>query len=708
MSIRTYNKDHLKEHAGVTLPAPARIDHPESDDPLVFWTHHDKEPCDVNLHSFATGQDYKAGGRRNGKKFVSFTGRPALIHQLLPVIEEALSYAARATVESYMNTLRFWWRILDAVEVAAAKVGQPMTRVDDVRLLTNVHCEFAHRSCKSFQLFGIFRSLVDSTRSALGGRQTYWDSPEKPRAQKHIPPQEQRDAVRFAVKRTCRSVLERWAKSDRLSQSDTEPEDPDEISLWRHVKYMRTIQRKTGTVLPSTNELCDGVNQTTLNSRGIYMGPLRASFFPTHWDADAVWHQCLLNTGWNSSTLTSLDVTKKFLINHFKDDPNDSHRRFVLSSQTYELIGEKERAGGKEQFVTGQWRTLDGPGHLINTYLERVKPLRELLRQQLAQAKLKYVQMEDAGYAARRIQFAQVNALEQGVRSVWLYVNRSGKIDWISNRTKKSGMVNGKTQPVPFIEAIVHLINTQRAAANELRAKDKEAQHTPLAPVPQVAAKDFRVWFADYVYRAGNGNMLHLKRALNHSQLGTTIGYTNTTILNRQAGDAARRFLNLLVGELDAGRVDLTILAHLYRYGELTPEQEKLLAQARTMPKSRMKVACRDARHPPSHIKATADEDCDVQRCLLCLENAVLLPESLDGIAMRLEELRALQGFLPIETWIEDRYDIELKNNLAALRKFDLNQCLAARKKWAKAIACGAHCVPGLPLAFSHDQMELV
>lgn len=97
-----------------------------------------------------------------------------------------------------------------------------------------------------------------------------------------------------------------------------------------------------------------------------------------------------------------------------------------------------------------------------------------------------------------------------------------------------------------------------------------------------------------------------------------------------------------------------------------------------------------------------------MQRCLLCLENAVLLPESLDGIAMRLEELRALQGFMSIETWVNERYDIELKNNLTALRKFDLNQGLAARKKWAQAIACGEHYVPGLPLASSTDLMELV
>jgi hypothetical protein len=700
VSIRNYNKDHLKEHAGVTL-VERIVSAPESNDPLVFWTMHETEPCEVDLHPFATGQDTHPSG--GGPKFLPFAGRAELIRQLRPAVEEILLYAAKKTVDAYKNSLRSWWRVIDSVEAAAVTAGQPMTRVEDVRHLTHIYSDFAHRRGMDRHRFCNFRYLVDATLRALDMRPTYWETPEDKENQKHIPPQQQRNALRIAVKRTCRSVLERWAHSDRLGQSHTEPEDQQELSLWQHVKYIRNIQKKTGKVLPSTNELCDGVIQTTLSSRGISVGSLRESVFPTHRDADAVWHQCLLNTGWNSSTLNTLDVTKKILFDHFKDDPNDSHRRFVLSPQTYELVGKKERAGGKEQVVTGQWKTLDGPGHLIKTYLKRVEPLREVLKQQLAQEQLKYLQMEDAAYKARTAQFAQVKALEQGCRSVWLYVNRHGKINWISNVLRLSGSINGKQ--VIFLDEVVHLLNTQQAAINAERVKKKEA---PLPLIPHVAPKDFRVWFADYVYRSSNGNMLHLKRALNHARLGTVSSYTNTTILNQEASDAARQFLNVLVGELDVGRVDLTILAHLYRYGIVTLEQEEILAQLRDLPKSRMKVACKDAAHPPAHLKATVNEPCDVQRCMLCVEHAVLLPESLDGIAMRAEELRALQGFLPIETWLEERYDVELKNNLMALRKFDLNQVLASRKKWAKAIACGDHYVPGLPLASSPDQMELV
>lgn len=697
MSIRTYDKDHLKKHAGVALEALVRIEAPKSDDPLVFWTQHEKGPCEVNLHPFATGQ--ASHPRGSGRKFTPFTGRPQLIRQLAPAIEETLLWIGKGSVLQCLNALRDWWRVLDAVEAAAAKAGQPMTRVEDVRLLTNVHKEFAHLSGIRRVPFCKFRALLDITRVALGVRPTFWETPEESDAVHHIPPEEQCRALRFAIKRACRSVLKMWEQTNRLSQSVTEPDDPKEADLYRHVQYMRKIQKQTGKVLPTPDELLDGMTKKQLSAQGLSLTTLRQVTFPTSWDADAVWHLCLLNTGWNSSTLTTLDVTKKFLVDHFKDEPNDPHQRFVLTPQTYELVGEKDRAGGKEQFVIGQWKTQDGPGHLIKTYLDRVSPLRELLKKQLAEENRRYEDMvrEGAMYDALTAQFSQIKVLEEGCRSVWLYVTRTGRIRWLDKALGSySGLVDG-TQ-MPFIDEIVHFLNAQRASNKEV--------HLP--PIPQARPQDFRVWFATYVYQRSNGNILQVKKALNHSLLRTTVGYVNTNTLNQEASDAARRFLAILMDELDMGRVDLTILAHLHRYGKLTPEQEQLLTQARTLQRSRMNIACKDAHHPPAHIKATEGENCDVQRCLLCVENAVLLPESIDGIAMRVEELRALQGFLPVQTWVEDRYDIELKNNLTALRKFDLNQGLATRKKWAEAIAHGQHYVPGLPLGSSPDLMELV
>lgn len=237
-------------------------------------------------------------------------------------------------------------------------------------------------------------SLVDITRQSIGLSQTYWESPEASTTQKHIPSQEQRNALRFEIRRICREVLLGWENADRLSQLNTKPDNPQETQLWMNARLMYEMQQITGKTLPKRSDLPAGIPLWAKNTRGSFSLAVRNAFFPDHRDADAVWSQCLLNTGWNPSTLTTLDVTKNILQNHFKDLPSDPHQRYVLTAETYELIGEKERSGGKEQFITGQWKSLDGPGHLIKTYLERVAPLRNILKEQLEQAKRKYESMK--------------------------------------------------------------------------------------------------------------------------------------------------------------------------------------------------------------------------------------------------------------------------------------------------------------------------
>ncbi|BDT58881.1 hypothetical protein MasN3_23750 [Massilia varians] len=130
MSIREYNKDHQKEHAGITPAVLASVDAPESDDPLVFWTKHEKEPCEVNLRPFATGQR-EARPQGGGRKFALFSARPGLIHQLKPAIEESLMYAPKATVDSYLSS-----RTIFAVKVGLAmqqELSDEAFRVDRAR-----------------------------------------------------------------------------------------------------------------------------------------------------------------------------------------------------------------------------------------------------------------------------------------------------------------------------------------------------------------------------------------------------------------------------------------------------------------------------------------------------------------------------------------------------------------------------------------------
>ena len=190
MSIRRVNKDHLKEHAGVAPAERRDADAPEADDPLSFWTRHPTEPVLIELHEFADGRPSKDGGK--GAKYLGFSGRPKLIEQLLPAIKESWAYFTDASVANTKNALRDWWRLLDAVEQAAARSESPMTRVEDVRLLSNMHAQAAKAARMPRTKHGVFRRLADVTLLALGEAETHWESPENETSLKHLPPEAQR------------------------------------------------------------------------------------------------------------------------------------------------------------------------------------------------------------------------------------------------------------------------------------------------------------------------------------------------------------------------------------------------------------------------------------------------------------------------------------------------------------------------------------
>lgn len=686
MSIREYVKDHLKEHAGVESATPDMLLAPESDDPLIFWTRREKESIQIDLHPFATGQVTS----KCKPDFVAFTGRPALIGQLAPAIEDRVLGVSLNSVNGCLYSLRAWWRVLDAVEAAAEQVGTHMARVEDVRQLTMIHSEFAHRSGMKATSFTTFRAIADATRIALGARPLHWQTPETPDVQRHQLPDEQAKLLRLALKRECRGVLEKWALMERLKEIKITPDDPREANLHRHVQYMLAMQNKYDKVLPTPDELRDGIDGIDFKAKtGLSLRTLRETAFPTRWDADAAYHLCLCNTGWNPCTLLALDVTKEILLTHPKDAPNNLYKRFVLSPETYTLTGHKARSGDKEQIVFGLWKTIAGPGHIIKTYMERVAPLRELLMKRLVEERRRYAELvrDGAPYEEGASQFKCIQRLEQGCRSVWLYVDKYSNIVWLNSRILE-GHVNAEGKKTTYINRVLDQLNAQRAVLDYIT-------------IPRVTPADFRDFFATYVWRVSGGSILAVKRALSHAQLRTTAGYLDNNILNKEADDAARGFLNALVDELGKERLDITILAHLQRHGPVTPKMEQRLAEYRSLTRSRMNIACKNPRNPPLQIRASGKGLCDDNRCLLCPENAVLLPESYDGIAMRTEEILALQANLPIETWINADYPLELKNNLAALRLFDLNLVLMSRRRWAAAIANGEHFVPGIPICIN-------
>lgn len=675
MSIRNINKDHLREHAGVELVTPEHLPLPDHEDPLKFWTYHETENTLIDLTVFAEGELKRPS--TTGNWGGPFTGRPKLIHQLAPAFEEACFGCASRSVAQYMKSLRNWWRLFDGVELAAAQVGQPTGRVEDVRQLTRVHLDFAHRRKIERNSFYLFNRVVNATLKQHGISGLYWEAPERVEPKRHLPQEDHIKALRIALKQEWETVRRHWALLERVRADGFEPQTDAESNLMKQWQHFEKVQGSSGKILPTSDELRIGYHkQLFAKATGMELREIRQIAFPNRWEAQTAFHLCLANTGWNPSVLLSLDVTQPFLRSHPRDP------------RCYLLTGTKERAGGNEQPVSGLWKTTAGPGFIIRTWMERIAPLREQLKTTLTAEQTRYAKMLQGGASADELtcQLKSIQQLETGIRSVWLFVNRSGEIEWLAQNIRACFKLNGKR--VPYMAIFLDRLNRKRAACNE-------------APIAAVDPSDFRDMFALYVWRMTGGNILTLMRALNHARLHTTQDYTENNILNAERDHQARTFLDHLFDELGAGRIDITILAHLQRHGAVSKEMEQRLINFRAQQRSRIGVACKDPFHPPTDIQPESANKrmCGPQRCLLCKPHAVILPESMSGIAMRVEELEAMQDVLPVGIWLESRFPEELRNGLNVLRLFPPDEVRKAREHWAQGIHNGSHHIPGLHLA---------
>ena len=676
MSIRHYEKDHLKAHAGVELTTQESPTPPEHGDPLKFWTQHPTENMLVDLTLFYEGEFERPRGATEKQWRGPFTGRPQLIRQLAPTIKEISFGYSNESVRSLYGAFRAWWRLLDAVENEATKLGQSMSRVEDVRLLQPMHFEFAHRSRMRQPKFNLFLTCANSILRSLGAPMLYWNARKDATPKRDLPPEDQTHALRIALKQAWEAVRREWMQMDRVRIVDFVPQTEEEAELLRHWRYFNEKQQAYSKALPTSAELCNGTDSSTFGMKtGMSISTMRAIAFPTRWDVDAAFHLCLANTGWNPAVLYSLNVENKeqFLRQHHKDNGR------------YLLIGTKSKAGGKDQPVSGLWKTRWGPGRIIQDWMARVEPLREQLKTEVVQARKMYAQMELDGASPDELsrQLGTIQNLEAGCRSVWLYVSAGREIQWLEQRDSGGHRLNGKQ--ASYLAVLIDQLNRERATRSE-------------KPIPLVAPSDFRDIFATYLWRQSGGNIFVIMRLLNHSHAITTDRYVDNVILNSERDLQARTFLDHVFAELSRGRVDIAILAHLQQHGIVTPEMEARLQDFRALQRSRIGVACKDPSHPPPEIQSKKNSQrlCATQRCLLCKTHAVILPDSLSGIAMRVEELKAIQCAVSVENWLASDFQQELSNALDVLKLFTADDARKARAHWAQAIETGAHRVPGL------------
>lgn len=714
MSIGKKNKDHLKQHAGVSAVGGEPPDPPKSDDPLHFWTNHPTENYAVDLHPFASGEfenPHPSGGNVGAWRG-AYTGRPRLIVELAPAIQASTSFLSKESAEHYKASLRAWWRLFDAYENTPLANGQRPPRIDSVTDLNELHEAFALQSGIALAYFKIFRRVANATRQARKLPLLLWESPNSAAPIRTLIPDNQAKELKTALKQDWERVRKTWARNDAIREEAARRErggpvrilDEEEDRLLKNWQHLERIQQQTGRILPSGEQLLDGKKARTLCYYSLERRLMRSILFPTVEEADIAFHLALLNSGWNPSTLKNLDAESPYLVTpHPKD-----HGQLVLTSERFgeqqeedeaTLRAPKPRAGNKTQFCTGLVKHTASPPFIVAAYLKRVAPLRELLKQQYTEAVKELEDMRNRLTAANIIeaQYLKTQKLRQGCGNVWLYVDLKGDINWLDWREWKRYKQSGDKRNVSYLDLLLNRLNATRAEHGK-------------NPIAAVTPSDFRDIYARWVYKQSGGNILAVMLALGHSTIASTINYLENNIFSAENDAHALRFMIHLIGQLREGRIDLTILAQLVRHGALTPEMEARLKEYRTLMKSRIGAGCSDPRHPPEHVAPNhiPGRLCGTNRCLKDCHNAKFLPESLDGIAMRVEELLMMLECLPRETFLRGHFDMELESGEYLLDTlYPAEAMCLAREKWRKRIASGEHIVPGLGHINARDLEEI-
>jgi hypothetical protein len=718
MTIRNKNKDHLKDHGGVELVVPALA--PTSSDPLRFWTGHPTENTLVDLHEFANGLSESP----EKLPMAPFSGRPEFIAELAPAIQAQLTLASARTCANYKSALRKFWRLCDQVEATTALDGRTLDRLTSVQDLTHLHEAAMHGASFDRSRFSALVSLFNNTRRFRQVGPLLWTTPKGGEPNRQLIPDSHAKALKIAIKRDWERVRRTWDRHDAIRRGEepdtlTEYEKKDTAIIREYFEqnerlqknwlHFERIQKSTWTLNPTGNQLYDGkVAKKTYRNRGISLSQMRAIAFPTLLEANIGFHAALIRSGWNPSTLiTGIDATQpKSIFQHPKDA-----NQLVLAVEAQEgeaqdntedleevtMQGSKRRAGGRLQFCMGLQKDPDSPPNIVAAYLARTTELRKQLHQYVNEANAEYERLlaVDAPKEDIELQFKKLQNLQQGTRNVWLYVDYRGDINWLDGLSWKFHRVPealNARKTVSYLELLIDRLNVHCEKRGE-------------EPITTVTPADFRDIYARWVHQITGGNILAVMLALGHASLKSTDVYVTNNIFNAENDETIRRFMTHLFAELEKGRVDLTILAQLVRHEPMTSEMHARLAEYRNLTRSRIKAGCADIKNPPTNIDPGHVEGkwCRTHRCLRDCPNARFLPESIDGIAMRVEELMVMSENLPFDVWANGDFEKELEAGEYLLADlYDQDAANQARAHWREKIRSGKHVVHGVGLI--HEQ----
>lgn len=648
-------------------PASIMVAPDSQDDPLYFITNHPTKPCIVDLRPFADGTRTKDRAAQRGG---SFKGRPTLIAEFAPVIRGICINAPSHNVDRYLQGLRAFWRLFDKHEAEF-----PVTSLVEIN---DFHGMLQRRDGVRGTLTSAFLKIVNAARSKRGMPDLYWTKNEDEPTIVDLPVRKHIALIYSDLKHRVIAARKRFDECDALAAEGKDWASTGKLRKLiplsiadQHATYRGLLKQSKKIALSYTDiEKIGKKNESLLDS----FADLATGLYPCLADTQACFLLFIAKSGWNPQTALNIDITQRYVIPH-------------PTSAGFHIVRAIKNRGKTIQEAMGQDKSEFSPKLLLEHLIWRTQPLRDHLKAQLKDAENLF-KKNPSDHSLR----LRIAALNKKVRSPWLYVNPSSKeapANALDDSSYKRSV--NKSDGNTLMRSLIRGLNRRLLSANA-RAKLVHSNVLDFEAIDDtITVTDFRDAYAAFAYESSGYNWLMVRLALGHRSYDSTKIYLRKRRYKAEGEAKIIKLTSALLNDIEGYRlVEPAFLFFHVEKGELTEAQRQryFTHTGRT----RVGTGCVDFKKPPPEVAPLHEEGkgCRVQRCTLC-RHAIVFPDSVGPLSMRLAELNALREQLSVLTWNESSFGEEHANTKEALKLFDEKDVETHLHFWSKEIAEGRH-----------------
>lgn len=618
-------------------------------------------------------------------------GRPVLAEQLWPHILRQLEGQSSPAIQGLQSSIRVFYRFLDAYEQAFDERINSLQDVNaalSVVWLAPVDQKWKMPSHSAYCAVG---KIIKDAHIAVHGRERPYLWAHYPKAGKvlgkNLP---NHDSVRYLIrslKNDVRAIYARWERCDKLASTGVDLRSiyvPRELRKGidkgggplangyvaceadAHATY-RGIITDTGNPFPSPSEIREAfglgaVESPSLKRLGFWpkndfgeavsMEQLKYGLYPSRSDVSVMAGLFIAQSGWNASTLLSLDISSS--------EWAQPHG-MVKSSRLMMLQSWKARSK-QYQWVLSIEKMKTGPYQIIKRLIDRTSSIRSFL---------------GAGSDVPK---------ETLLLSPWVYVGGIGAYASTATALSIAGKHSGAGLE-GWWKAYLTKYNKQAPEGKRFSGS--------------VTLSDFRDIFAEYVFKTSRYNWLYAQWALGHKSVKTTRHYLRTLMWKRAGEAQLLKITTILIDGLEvSARVDPVEIRARAEFNYEPSEADIDRLEKYREKKSELKLTysgyyCSDPTHPPREIDPSNPSDGSVpcrrqERCGGCIKG-----QAVDGfyLARRVVELRHIRSQVSVTGWSDSHQSSDLDALEASLKQWDEVEVEKWVAEWSSAIQEKRHMV---------------